>query len=128
MTVKPGLARKRDRMRRHEANGAPWALSATEWRLLTITFIGGLGSIITGACVIGAAISIDRAIAAYQHPFRVGSLVLATPVVLLLATFNLWLAWGSDDLGKVRWFVFVTSGLLIALTFLVWIGLAAGVH
>jgi hypothetical protein len=76
MTVKPGWARKRPAVSRtlpstREQPRAPtpgerplWDLSRDEQRALTITFIGGLSSIILSAVVIGAAISLAHVIAA----------------------------------------------------------------
>jgi hypothetical protein len=69
MTVKPGWARKRDRLRRREASaatanaaGSPWALSAAEWRLLVITLVGGVGSIVAAAFIIGGALTIAQSV------------------------------------------------------------------
>ncbi|HET7243343.1 MAG TPA: hypothetical protein VFJ07_00810 [Streptosporangiaceae bacterium] len=56
-----------DRLRRREANAAPWALSAAEWRLLVITFADGLASIAAAACIIAGAIALDRWIARNEH-------------------------------------------------------------
>ncbi len=96
MAVKPGWARKKDRLRRREADaartgttGTLWALSAAEWRLLVITFVGGLGSLIAAACVIGGAIALAR----YQESFGLGSFGVATAIglfagVLVLVIFR----------------------------------------
>lgn len=44
-----------------------WELSADEKRLLLITFVGGLASIVLGAVMIGAALALTRW-EAHRHP------------------------------------------------------------
>lgn len=39
-----------------------WEMSRDEQRLLIITFVGGLASIVAGACVIGGPIALVRAL------------------------------------------------------------------
>jgi hypothetical protein len=106
MTVKPGWVRKRERMRHREPDAPPvgvpgpsepdaaparaarppWELSAAEWRLLAITFVGGFGSIVAAACVIAGAIALARN--ARTHPQGglepTGLLLLLGLVVLLM--------------------------------------------
>jgi hypothetical protein len=141
MTVKPGWTRKRDRLQRREEDAArastaerPWALSATEWRLLAITFVGGLGSIIVGACVIGGAIAIARWMTPHPKPDVLGHLAGLTGAVLLALLISLWILRRVLRPGFLRPLAlpvgqFATGAALIFIVLLLaWIGLAAGVH
>jgi hypothetical protein len=147
MTVKPGWARKRDRLRRREPDAArpgaeeppepdtaastaaapPWALSAAEWRQLVITFAGGLGSIVAAACVIGVAIAADKGLT--SSDLRVLELYTAAVLGGLVLVWWSFKNYSPDDRVSVwlrRFSIAVVSvGLVLAL--LVWIGLAAGV-
>ena len=151
MTAKPGWARKRDRLRRREADAppttpaaapsappttpaaAPWALSAAEWRLLVITFVGGLGSIVAGAGIIGGAIAIARTatrgpgfwfltIAVGAVGFVFGMVVFRRAVrgVYLPAPVRLFA-------GAIASIFVVAYGVLIVVGLLVLIGRAAGI-
>jgi hypothetical protein len=135
MTVKPGWARQRDRQRRREvvarrAGAAQplWALSPAEWRLLVITFAGGLGSIVAAACVIGGAIALAR----YQEKFGLKEFAVLTGVALLAFPVMLIITrpWSGGSLRE-RILVIATfafGGFAVVLALLVWIGVAAGIH
>ena len=59
-----------------------WELSRDEQRLLIITFVGGLASIVAGACVIGGAIALVRALKPTH--FLLGSLAFGTAVYIVI--------------------------------------------
>jgi hypothetical protein len=44
-----------------------WDLSRDEQRILIITFVGGLASIVVDACVIGGAIGIARSLTRFRE-------------------------------------------------------------
>jgi hypothetical protein len=140
MTVKPGWARKRDRQRRREADaaptntaGPPWVLSAADWRLLVVTFIGGLGSIVAAACVVGGAISLARRVG------KAGGLggwglvtvwaLILTAVALTASIRTARIPLFRDDpmITFLRRSINVTASLVVALALMVWIGVAAGI-
>lgn len=141
MTGKPGGAGKRDRSPRregeatHEEQTAPaWVLSAAEWRLLVITFVGGLGPIIAAACVIGGAIVIARQVR--SGGLRIWGLDavigIVVGVVLLLSTRYIRQAFKHSDRARrvvrvVVWIIFTVYIVAYGLTLLIWIGVAAGV-
>jgi hypothetical protein len=65
MTVKPVWARKRDRPPHSQAEPSQadrplWRLTVEDQRVLLITFAGGLGAIVVGAGMIGAALAFGR--------------------------------------------------------------------
>lgn len=105
-----------------------WKPSPEEWRLLVITFVGGLASIVVGAGLIGAALVLGRGAAAQATTsFYWWWLGAATLVAWGgLAAF----AWASTR-GINRSMMIVVaalSGLFASLLTLTWIGIAAGVH
>jgi len=146
MTVKPAWARKSGRRRRREADTAPagtapaettrspWALSAADWRLLVITFVGGLGSIVAGAGIIGGAIAIARNATGGQGSWFLFTAVSVVLFVVMVRFFGPAL-WGVDHVSAlvrlfvvvVAWIFVVASGVFIALGLLVLIGRAAGI-
>jgi hypothetical protein len=101
-----------------------WPLSPEEQRNLFITFVGGLGSIVVGACIIGIAIAFDRL------EYRMG----ATPFTLMLATllgapllaFGVFLRFAEKGSRFVR-ICFPLYVMAAVLFILAWIGIAAGV-
>lgn len=61
-----------------------WPVTAEEWRLLVITFIGGLASILVGAAALGIAVELGRLIR--THPLSLPDLdgwCLVTPWAVL---------------------------------------------
>jgi hypothetical protein len=142
MTVKPGWARKHPAPEeppptaREPAPSAAterrlWDLTRDEQRLLWITvagtFVGGLASIIGGACVIAGAIAIARN--ARHHPERglepTGLILLLGALLLLALRRKRW----SDTpvLNRVmRYAAVALWSILAAIVLLVWIGTAAG--
>ena len=94
-------------------------MSRDEQRLLIITFVGGLASIVAGACVIGGPIALVRALKPTH--FFLGSLAFGTAVyiviVVLVAKARLrqppGRAKGRFDLvaACVGWVVYIAVGL-----------------
>jgi hypothetical protein len=107
--------------------GPLWALSAAEWRLLVITFVGGLGSIVAGACVIGGAIALARR----DKHFDPGQWGLTTALALvgLVLALVMFRYFPPDDRVD-RWLkqgTIAVFGFGVVFALLVWIGVAAGV-
>jgi hypothetical protein len=79
-----------------------WVLNRDEQRVLIITFVGGLASIVVGACVIGGAIALARSLKGSQfelHELILGTVLYITVTATLvkmrtlsstLATFGIW--------------------------------------
>lgn len=136
MMKKPRWARKRDRLQRREAKAAPsqpdaapteapaslWAMSPAEWRLLMITFAGGLASVVVGAAVLGLAVA-----AAKLVRLSLGNPVAwIPPVGLTIAAAYVFvgeLTWARRKTRFNVWWI----GLCLFFLFLVWIGLAIGI-
>jgi hypothetical protein len=101
-----------------------WELTPEDWRTLTITFVGGVASIIVGAGLLGAAL----ALAHWQtQGVRGGHWV-----GLALSTVGIWtvtLALLRFHKPKDRWDVLIAGflALFAAVLLLTWIGIAAGV-
>lgn len=133
---KPRWARKRDRLQRREAKTAPsqpdatpteapassWAMSPAEWRLLMITFAGGLAPVVVGAAVLGLAVAAAKL--ARPSPGSPGGWL---PVVALtIATAFVFVGELKWAVRKTRLSVWYLGACLFFLS-LVWIGLALGI-
>ena len=109
-----------------------WELTPEEWRLLGITFVGGVASILVGAGAIGAAIAAGRLFVHGGSPdgsFFWGSFIFLTVF-----------AWGFTAVaffplrGRIPWkhpliqFVMPQLVGICVMVLLTWIGIAAGVH
>jgi hypothetical protein len=141
MAVKPGWARKRDRLQRRESDaaraaaaGPRWMLSAAEWRLLVITFVGGLGSIVAGACVVGGAIAIARRLGTEDLAGWAQVTVLAAFLGIVGVTLAREIRRRADISDRARlvfsvaiWATLAVWSVLTAMVLMVWIGVAAGV-
>ena len=107
-----------------------WDLSRDDQRLLIITFVGGLASIVAGACVIGGAIALVRGLRAI-HTSLVFWFVLAILTEIALEVMY-WGFYARRNLQRpwprhvfIFWLSFwVVSSILL----LAWVGLAAGIH
>ena len=103
-----------------------WELTPEEWRTLVITFIGGLASIVVGACVIGAALAFSRW---WNH----GNTIKNWPVSVWLtiscpaASAVIFYFWKKNKKQRLLFGLMVLNVLLSTLILLVWIGIAAGV-
>jgi hypothetical protein len=114
-----------------------WELNRDEQRMLIITFVGGLASIVGAACVVGGAIALSRI---YGHWKPSGQ----WPVVGLMALLILLIVVGpvteqalrrkqpgkpfANALRRLARIVIGMVLLIVALQLLAWIGLAAGIH
>lgn len=102
-----------------------WVLSADEQRVLLITFVGGLASVVIGAAMIGAAVAYAKWQAGKSPPGQLLPTVVAVAVALIIVYVLIrWvvqhpsLKWGLGILGTV-----------LGGTALLWIvGVAAGIH
>lgn len=114
-----------------------WVLSSDEQRVLVITFVGGLASIIAGVCVIGGAIALVRVMKA-SHFSLLWLFIFTAGFCLVWMSY--WLFYSRirpSDLPKwlhpltfQAWLVtsmVMWIGVSIVLL-LTWIGLAAGIH
>lgn len=115
-----------------------WQLSRDEQRVLIITFVGGLASIIVGAVVLGGA----AALAHYEQKVNststlaavtVGSAVVAvTSGAAMLVTTILRGRRAFRLIATVfvvmDLIVVIASTALFCLSILTWIGIAAGIH
>jgi hypothetical protein len=100
----------------------PW--STEEWRLLIITFVGGLASIIVGAGALGLAVVLARK----EHPgndvqtwigFVAAPLTTVCGIVILVLLGALKSWW---------WRALIAFGTLtVIIITLTWIGVAAGI-
>lgn len=95
MTQKPHWVRERERLRRRE-QARPhldierplWVLTTEEWRVLLITFAGGLGSIVVGAGMLGCALALAWHMERSRGP--IWGLALATGVCAVGAAVYGW--------------------------------------
>ena len=108
-----------------------WELSRDEQRVLIITFIGGLASVVAGACVIGAAIALVRAVK--PHYGLMATLIIFTPLYFIA------MAWSFNVRRRRRgrrplrmdmdlFILWLILCLVLFILLLVWIGIAAGIH
>lgn len=104
-----------------------WVLSHDEQRVLIITFVGGLASIIVGACVIGGAIALARGLKAIHVPLYL--LIIWTVLVSFIVV------WGAivrpDWSGpgtRAAVITFLVMCFVLSILLLAWIGVAAGIH
>lgn len=99
-----------------------WVLSADEKRMLLITFVGGLASIVIGAAMIGSAIAYARWPAANSIlvPTLAGAAVALFLYSLIIrrSRFPSWLKWGMT----------IMAALLLGTALLSFVGIAAGIH
>jgi heme/copper-type cytochrome/quinol oxidase subunit 2 len=110
-----------------------WALNREERRLLWITFAGGLGSIVVGACIIGGALALARYLEQKNQPLwlwlvLVGLTLLVVAALVLLSFLLRSAKAAQDDLGEDMGVALAVVLIpMAALLLLVWIGIAAGV-
>jgi len=98
-------------------------LTAAERRNLAITFVGGLGSIVAGAVVIGGAIALFRVVAPDPHKIQWWAVGV---VNLVLVGYLGGLYLGRSRLkGGLRVILLGLAVLMSALVILLWVGLVA---
>lgn len=110
-----------------------WALNDDEWRLLVITFVGGLASIIVGAAMLGGALALAR----YEE--RTGSLtglafsttvslpLCVTPFLLVVAPARPDSRWQRLTARGLKLAITTSATLLFCYLALAWIGVAVQV-
>lgn len=112
-----------------------WKLDRNEQRILVITFVGGLASIIVGAAVVGVAIALAHR-AERPGVSLAGLAAYSASAVVLFAFWVAYVRWGFRgmpgrplDLWPVSSrFGVLVGALLVASVVLTWIGIAAGIH
>jgi hypothetical protein len=115
-----------------------WRLSRDEQRVLIITFVGSLGSILVGAVVLGAAVAFARH---EQKLNSLSSLAKSTGGSVLLmaflgAMFFMSARFRREGAARVIWTGFsaifliflVPVALLVLILMLTWVGIATGIH
>jgi hypothetical protein len=101
----------------------PRQWSPEDWRLLVITFAGGLGSIVIGAAMLGLAVALARS----EHPGDNAStwfFDVALPIVLLIG----WVWWLRER--NKKWYDYLGLcflGVSLVIVILTWIGVVAGI-
>jgi hypothetical protein len=110
-----------------------WSLSRDDQRLLWITFLAGLASLIVAAATIGAAIAVARWV--WRAPgLGLGTLALFTALTLTQFVFA-YLAFRHRHRGVQPWLpdsptvrvFWVLASLALVLELLAWIGVAAAI-
>jgi uncharacterized membrane protein len=155
MTVKPGWARKHPSEARklpsaaQKPRGEPesgdrsiWDLNRDEQRIMMITVVGGLASIILGAFILGMAIGLVRLMNAHPHAstYVVDIIGFALFGVFMVSVVSIFAAVRKIRSGKVvhsrsPWQVFprttqvsaVVLVLLVCLVVLAVLGVAAAI-
>jgi hypothetical protein len=101
-------------------------MSRDEQRLLIITFAAGLASTVAGACVIGGAIALVRALKPTH--FFLGSLAFGTAVYIVIAVLvakaRLRRRPAGPRAALISWLLAWTGSSILLLA---WIGVAAGI-
>jgi hypothetical protein len=102
-------------------------LDSDEQRTLIITFVGGLGSIVAAACIIGGAIAVAR-----HAKNDLGYWGQTTGITLLFAAGLVWAVRHVPAPGAVskvfKWLSILIVAYFVVSALLVWIGVAAGIH
>ena len=103
-----------------------WELTPDEWRLLVITFLGGIASIVLGAATIGVALALLRWVTPGRGWEAIG---------MFAFTVGIWafFVFGIRKRNREGWTrstrVAMVGGVLSIMTLtLMWVGVAAGVH
>jgi hypothetical membrane protein len=97
--------------------------SPEDWRILMITFVGGLASILVGAAMLGLAVILARK----EQPGNDAStwfFFVAFPIVLLIG----WVWWLRER--NKKWYDYLalcSLGAILVIVILTWIGVAAGI-
>jgi heme/copper-type cytochrome/quinol oxidase subunit 3 len=103
-------------------------LSAAEWRILVITAVGGLISLVAAAGIIGGAIALARS----QESIGLGTLGLTTGALLIASVSALVGASQTPTNDRrnlwVRRSAIATASFGVAFVLLVWVGVAAGIN
>lgn len=103
-----------------------WVLSRDEQRVLIITFVGGLASIIASVCVLGGAIALARWMRASHYPLsdQIYWTAFYLPSVVIIPFIR-----RSMKLPRWIYYIWLSVCLVVPAEYmLAWIGLAAGIH
>jgi len=103
-----------------------WKLSRDEQRILMITFVGGLASIVVGACVIGGSIALARALKAARLPLDY--LAIVTPMYIFGVVWISYARRHNPELRLLFSSILLLFCVVLFMFLLAWIGLAAGIH
>jgi len=107
-------------------------LSAQEQRALVITFVGGFGSIIAGAAVLGGALALARFALRHHLNFDyLAQLTLFVFMVVYTMVCSVGYFWWRHRSPLGRGTTIVIAGIPVAafaVLALMWIGIAAGVR
>jgi hypothetical protein len=104
-----------------------WELSLDEKRILLVTFLGGVASIVVGAALIGVAIALARS------QLRMPRNLIGMAIALPCAIFGVWYVGRPYSrrvlIGRNPWMraVAVAFFALASVFILFWVGIAAGV-
>jgi len=99
--------------------------TAQDWRMLVITFVGGVASIIVGAALVGLAFALAR-IYTPHNDFPTWFFLVICPVFSAIGCVAV-----VTGLGTRSWFSKTYLGLcgsFVVYSILVWVGVAAGIH
>jgi hypothetical protein len=109
-----------------------WVLSRDEQRVLAITFVGGLASIVAGVCIVGGALALVRGLKALHY--TLGILILLTALCIVAVLWDVYYHHAirrmPDPEPRSR-MVLIELPVIYAvfsILLLAWIGLAAGIH
>jgi hypothetical protein len=116
-----------------------WQLGRDEQRVLIITFVGGLASIVAAAVVVGGAIALahyeqeGNSLSALAGGTGLAVLLVALSAAVVLLTFRPDGVNRSEKLivtvlGGMYLIVLIPLALELCLLVLTWIGIAAGIH
>ena len=125
-------------MARDEQERPLWKLNRDEQRVLLITFVGGLASIIAAAVIIGSAIAIARYERSFNSSTGLAAGTIATGGFAIWSIYEL-LSPPSPELLPSRrpkglagrlvvLYMFTLTAPTFCILILTWIGIAAGVH
>jgi drug/metabolite transporter (DMT)-like permease len=106
-----------------DSGNQPKQWSPEDWRLLMITFVGGLASILGGAAMLGLAIILARKEQpgnnTFSWIFLVGGPLILVGIVVALARER-----REGWFQRIAWSFMIGIIIVVALT---WIGVAAGI-
>ena len=115
----------------NEAAVPIWRLSDSEWRILLITVVGGVASVVISAVLIGGAIAFSRWLVSGKGFSGIfGGLVFVSAInFIALALFIHGYFHATDrKYSTADNVLFIGNGIVSVFLTLTWIGIAAGIH
>ena len=88
--------------------------------------VGGVGSLVAAACIVGAAIALDRHLEPHRHGIQWVFFAVSSAALLLGYPFAL--RYALRRAKPLRWFLVAYWTLPLVFMLLTWVGLAAGIH